>query len=703
MEKKPLLSIGMIYKNEIRCLERCMKSLEPLRQAISCELVMADTGSTDGSREIAEKYADVLFDFPWIDDFSAARNAVLERCSGAWYLQIDADEWLDGDIRQLLSFLTAPQEWKERKMGAITIRNYTRMDLTGDYNDFLAVRMVLRSSGIHYEGAIHEHFSRKGGHLICNLALTLLHHDGYVGLGEEEGRAKRKRNMALLEHEPDSLRIRLQLFESSEPQERVAYIRRAVEGVEAKLKDWQDWGPIIYRYAVSTARELHLPELEAWAARAKELFPDSLFTKVDVAYCLFTHRMEMEDFAGAIPEGEGYLQAIEDFRERRGDIRQLAVGGLAMISPYREDLARTFLAEAYYRMGRYEDACALLSAMDGRRMDERCIRNYVDVLLHIQAQSDLDVGENMLKFWEQIIEPTPTPGMAEERVQAVAAAAKPVFEPNYRALEDMAGTRHAYTLFLPLAGVFSLGDTAVQLNEEDDPTKLEERLSAVEQWDPPAVRLWIRAMERRVPFPLPQMPPMNLEDSDLLAGRLAVERKKLLLEMSLEVDPAPEDLRGQSWARALLQAAVQACDWKSDLDEDLRMKLARKFVDMECAFLPLCYSSCVLTEEGICLLPPLHRFGWYCVRAFEALDSGDTVGYIRLLREGLSSSGCQGEMVEFLAKHTASVRNTLASPELLALAEQVQTLLAQFPPDSPAVKALKAGEAYQRVAWLIEE
>ena len=77
--KKPLLSIGMIFKNEVRCLERCMKSLEPLRQMIPCELVMADTGSTDGSREIAERYADILIDFPWINDFAAARNAVMEQ------------------------------------------------------------------------------------------------------------------------------------------------------------------------------------------------------------------------------------------------------------------------------------------------------------------------------------------------------------------------------------------------------------------------------------------------------------------------------------------------------------------------------------------------------------------------------------------------------------------------------------------------
>ena len=50
----PILSIGIIFKNDIRCIERCLSSLEPLRKALPCQLVMADTGSTDGSRAVAE-------------------------------------------------------------------------------------------------------------------------------------------------------------------------------------------------------------------------------------------------------------------------------------------------------------------------------------------------------------------------------------------------------------------------------------------------------------------------------------------------------------------------------------------------------------------------------------------------------------------------------------------------------------------------
>ena len=70
--KKVLLSIGIIFRNDIRSIERCLQALEPLRRAVSCQLIMADTGSRDGSREVAACYADVLFDFPWVNDFSKA-------------------------------------------------------------------------------------------------------------------------------------------------------------------------------------------------------------------------------------------------------------------------------------------------------------------------------------------------------------------------------------------------------------------------------------------------------------------------------------------------------------------------------------------------------------------------------------------------------------------------------------------------------
>ena len=64
------ISLCMIVKNEEKVLARCLDSLEGLMD----EIIIVDTGSTDRTKEIAAGYTDKIYDFEWVDDFSAARN-----------------------------------------------------------------------------------------------------------------------------------------------------------------------------------------------------------------------------------------------------------------------------------------------------------------------------------------------------------------------------------------------------------------------------------------------------------------------------------------------------------------------------------------------------------------------------------------------------------------------------------------------------
>ena len=75
---------------------------------------------------------------------------------------------------------------------------------------------------------------------------------------------------------------------------------------------------------------------------------------------------------------------------------------------------------------------------------------------------------------------------------------------------------------------------------------------------------------------------------------------------------------------------------------------------------------------------------------------------MRLLRAGLELYRDVAEMVEFLLDCTPGLQAPQPPAELLALAEQIRTVLANFAPDDPAVAALKQSEAYQKVAYLIE-
>ncbi|NLG25997.1 MAG: glycosyltransferase, partial [Clostridiales bacterium] len=65
------ISLCMIVKNEEETLPRCLSCV---RDAVD-EIVVVDTGSTDRTKQVAAAFTDKIYDFQWIDDFSAARNA----------------------------------------------------------------------------------------------------------------------------------------------------------------------------------------------------------------------------------------------------------------------------------------------------------------------------------------------------------------------------------------------------------------------------------------------------------------------------------------------------------------------------------------------------------------------------------------------------------------------------------------------------
>lgn len=249
-ESRPLLSIGMIFKNEIRCLERCLKSLQSLREAVPCELVMADTGSDDGSREVAERYADTLIDFPWVDDFAAARNAVLDRCSGTWYLTVDCDEWME-DVQPLVDFLRQPEEEK-RDFVLITQFNYLDMSDKTMYSAAAVGRMArLRGGLLRYEGKIHETLGyQEILPLWQNRLDIVLYHDGYAFEGDEASKkAKSERNMALLREElrahPYDLRRLVQCIQSAyDKDEEMKYAKRAMRIVGDRRARGNDMLPL---------------------------------------------------------------------------------------------------------------------------------------------------------------------------------------------------------------------------------------------------------------------------------------------------------------------------------------------------------------------------------------------------------------------------------------------------------------------------
>jgi len=69
--------------------------------------VVVDTSSADRTREIAREFGARVFDFVWVNDFAAARNAALAMATGDYAFWLDADDVLDPPQRDALSGLLA--------------------------------------------------------------------------------------------------------------------------------------------------------------------------------------------------------------------------------------------------------------------------------------------------------------------------------------------------------------------------------------------------------------------------------------------------------------------------------------------------------------------------------------------------------------------------------------------------------------------
>lgn len=115
----------MIVKNEAYFLARCLTAVKDYVD----EIILVDTGSTDNTKSIAAQFTDKIYDFEWIDDFSAARNYALDRASCAWILVLDADEWMEDRHAQSL-----PQIIADTELDAffLTEYNYSNNPLPAD-------------------------------------------------------------------------------------------------------------------------------------------------------------------------------------------------------------------------------------------------------------------------------------------------------------------------------------------------------------------------------------------------------------------------------------------------------------------------------------------------------------------------------------------------------------------------------------------
>lgn len=209
---RPNLSLCMIVRDEERMLPGFLTAVAGLWD----ELVVADTGSTDRTREILTGVGATIVDHPWQDDFAAARNASLAPANGHWIMYLDADERLSGtlgdEIRNLL---------QDPAAGAATV--VMRNELPGGHRrDAHLLRLFRNDPQIRFRHRIHEDVTDAVHAFLRQHSLALRHLEGVVhhlGYVREvaAARDKKARDQTLLQaavtENPDDLYCWFKLIE----------------------------------------------------------------------------------------------------------------------------------------------------------------------------------------------------------------------------------------------------------------------------------------------------------------------------------------------------------------------------------------------------------------------------------------------------------------------------------------------------------
>src|SRR5271163_649870 len=111
-------SAAIICLNEAACIGKCLQSLDGF-----AEIVVVDSGSSDATLAIVDEFVRRGFPIQLINQawlgYARQKQFALDQATQPWVFSIDADEWLDDDLRASLPrLMTADPSvsgWKVRR------------------------------------------------------------------------------------------------------------------------------------------------------------------------------------------------------------------------------------------------------------------------------------------------------------------------------------------------------------------------------------------------------------------------------------------------------------------------------------------------------------------------------------------------------------------------------------------------------------
>lgn len=156
----------MIVRNEEMVIARCLNSVKDIVD----EIIIVDTGSTDNTKEICKGFTDKIFDFEWIDDFSAARNYSYSKAKMEYILWLDADDVIfeeDGiKFKQLKENLFPT-------IDLVMMKYNVGFDKSGNVTlSYYRERLSKRIKNFKWHEPVHEYLENSGNFINSDICIT---------------------------------------------------------------------------------------------------------------------------------------------------------------------------------------------------------------------------------------------------------------------------------------------------------------------------------------------------------------------------------------------------------------------------------------------------------------------------------------------------------------------------------------------------
>lgn len=634
---KIMLSIGMIVKNEEKHLDKCLSALQKLRDNVSNELIIVDTGSTDKTKEIALKYTDKVYDFEWINDFSAARNYGLKKAKGMWFMFLDADEYLDEDCDEMIKFFNMPELYNRYRSASYVIRNYFN-SATEDCADFLGSRLVKLEPGVEFNGKIHENLPFLQPHGYFS---TVFHHYGYLSNDANHFNKRTNRNLPLLleklEKDPEDLNTIGQLIDGATTlKKKLEYVEKGNELV--KLERNYYYVNSFYLRAVKcymNAKRIDDALKVSEDFLNREGNEDSV-TSVAIHALRARAYTYYDMYEKAIESYDAYFKAYDKYKAGKLNILDLRIVVVEGCSEYEHRSNLFNYIGCLWKTERYKEAYEYMNKFSIDKMKIPELKKYLNSFREmLKKEKNYKQTAELYSKILALNDP--------DKTGLMLFLLEEYYKENEYIRDEFVSDMIAYGGDGPYIELMRIVNDSN--NGVDVADRVKDFIDSVDSWEDGYSEAIFLAMKHNV-----DLSELILKlNHNLMRTHFQIlsqghsDFSEIIMEYCENMDFS-SNIKLMLWTVSALEVAVLTLN---KLLYNQKKFLYDFFICTLSDYIYNIYNPELLNPQDIDVLPELHRFGYYMTLAFSAKNDGDDIGYIRALKEALRLCEPMKDLVAF--------------------------------------------------------